>query len=113
QCATRSKERAARAALWGRAKANAYATLARLRDVFSADLAASRACWAAAPDLMPAVRCFVEDAGRFELPERLVAPYRDRIAVLEVARVTQAVVDVEGTELRLSDRRSDAVWLSP
>ena len=61
----------------------------------------------------PAVRCFVEDAGRFELPERLVAPYRDRIAVLEVARVTQAVVDVEGTELRLSDRRSDAVWLSP
>ncbi len=58
-CATRSTERAARAALWGRAKANAYATLARLRDVFTADLAASRACWAAAPDLMPAVRCFV------------------------------------------------------
>ena len=58
QCATRAKERAARAALWGRAKANAYATLARLRDFFTADLAASRACWAAAPDLMPGVRCF-------------------------------------------------------
>ena len=59
QCATRAKERAARAALWGRAKANAYATLARLRDRVTDISPAIRSCWATAPDLMPAVRCFL------------------------------------------------------
>ena len=60
-----------------------------------------------------AVRCFVEDTGSFVLPERLVAPYRDRIASLEVARVTQTRADIDGVEVRLSGRTSDALWLYP
>ena len=60
-----------------------------------------------------AVRCFVEDTGSFVLPERLVAPYRAGIAVLEVARVTQTRAEVDGVELRLSGRTSDAIWLFP
>lgn len=60
-----------------------------------------------------AVRCFVEDTGSFVLPERLVTPYRSQIASLEVARVTQLRTDVEGVEVRLSARTSDAIWLFP
>ena len=64
QCATRAKERAARAALWARAKANTWARLASFWDGLKAELARRSRCWAAAPDLIPAARCF----WRAELP---------------------------------------------
>ena len=49
QCATRSKERAARAALWQRAKANTWARLTSFYEGIKAELARRSRCWAAAP----------------------------------------------------------------
>ncbi len=60
-----------------------------------------------------AVRCFVEDTGSFVLPNRLVEPYRGQVASLEVARVTQTRTEIDGVEVRLSARTSDAIWLFP
>jgi len=61
----------------------------------------------------PAVVCFTDDDGRFTVPEELVAPYRSQISALEVARIQQEVVDVDGVEVRVTSRVADAVWLNP
>lgn len=61
----------------------------------------------------PALRCFVEDRNSFVIPERLLERFRGMIVSLEVARINQSVVDVDGTELRISHRISDATWLFP
>ncbi len=61
----------------------------------------------------PVVRCFVDDTGRFEIPERLVAPYRTQISSLEIARVSQTRVEIDGVDVRLSDRQSDAIQIFP
>lgn len=61
----------------------------------------------------PAIRCFVEDVNSFVIPDRLLESFRGMIVSLEVARVNQTVVDVEGTELRISHRVSDATWVFP
>ena len=64
QCATRGKERAARAALWQCTKANTWARLTSFYKGIKAELARRSRCWAAAPDLMPGLCCFL----RAELP---------------------------------------------
>lgn len=61
----------------------------------------------------PSVRCYVDDSGRFEMPERLVAPYRSQIVSLEVARITQVRGEIDGVDIRLSDRQSDAIQIFP
>ena len=61
----------------------------------------------------PALRCFVEDENSYVLPDRLLERFRGMIVSLEVARINQTVVDVEGTELRISHRVSDATWVFP
>lgn len=58
-----------------------------------------------------AVRCYVPDTGTFTIPERLVAPYRTTIASLEVARVAQVAMNVDGFDMRASIRKSTAAWL--
>ena len=60
----RGKERAARAALWQRAKANTWARLTSFYEGIKAELARRSRCRAAAPDLRPGARCFL----RAELP---------------------------------------------
>jgi hypothetical protein len=59
----------------------------------------------------PVVRCFVPDTGQFTVPARLVAPYRDGIGTLEVARITQTRGTVDGFDMRVSSRVATAAWL--
>lgn len=58
-----------------------------------------------------AVRCYVPDTGTFTVPERLVAPYRTTIATIEVARVAQVAMPIDGFDMRASVRKSTAAWL--
>lgn len=57
------------------------------------------------------VRCIVGDTGRFEIPARLTEPYRSGVAALEVATIEQVRETVDDFNMRISTRRSDAIWI--
>lgn len=59
------------------------------------------------------LHCFVPDTGRFELPERLVAPFRVTGASVEVLRASVVEAPTDGFDVRVSGRVGDAIWLFP
>ena len=92
-CQKRSREREARKHLYEHAWARAGTRLASARDAARAQLALRRACWAAAPDLVPGLRCFLR-------AELALAPTTDeeKAAVREGRRAYKAAnVTLEST----------------
>jgi len=85
-CQKRSREREARKHLYEHAWARAGTRLASARGAAWARLALRRACWAAAPDLVPGLRCFRSRA------EQLLVPTTDeeKAAVREARRTYRA-----------------------
>ena len=61
----------------------------------------------------PRVRCLVADDGVFVLPGDFADPYRAARAAVEVARISQQQISVDGFAFRASYRVSDSLWLYP
>ncbi|MCS6798332.1 MAG: hypothetical protein NZ898_07355 [Myxococcota bacterium] len=57
------------------------------------------------------IHCLVPDTGSFTVPESLIAPYRAATAWLELASLAQHVERPGGVEVRVTFRRSTAIWL--
>jgi hypothetical protein len=57
------------------------------------------------------VRCLTADDGEFDMPARLVQPYRAANAAVEIHTINQIERDVDGFAFRLSYSVSDAIQL--